>query len=53
MREAYRAVQRNVFNLDVIFTNSVRYRLDQIADVFRQESEALDQQTSLKTLIIP
>jgi threonine dehydrogenase-like Zn-dependent dehydrogenase len=53
MREAYRAVQRNVFNLDVIFTNSVRYRLDQIADVFRQESEALDQQASLKTLIIP
>jgi len=53
MREAYRAVQRGVFNLDVILENSARYKLDKIADVFRMEAEALDRQPSLKTLIIP
>ena len=53
MREAYRAVQRGVFNLDIIFENSVKYPLDEIADVFRREAEALDRQSSLKTLIIP
>ena len=53
MREAYRVVQRDVFNLDVIFDNSVRYRLDQIADVFSVEAAALDQQSSLKTIITP
>jgi L-iditol 2-dehydrogenase len=53
MREAYRAIQRGVFNLDVIFENSLRYRLDEIAEVFKKESEALDRQGSLKTLIIP
>jgi hypothetical protein len=53
MREAYRAVQRNVFNLDVIFENSIRYRLEEIADVFKRETGALDRQDSLKTLIIP
>ena len=53
MREAYRAVQRGVFDLDIIFANSVRRSLDQIADVFATEAGALDQQSSLKTLIIP
>jgi len=53
MREAYRAVQRGVFNLEIIFENSVKYRLDEIADVFKTESEALDRQRSLKTLIMP
>jgi L-iditol 2-dehydrogenase len=53
MREAYRAVQRGVFNLDVIFENSVRYSLDDIARVFKKESQDLDTQGSLKTLIIP
>ena len=53
MREAYRVVQRGVFNLDIIFENSVKYRLDQIADVFSQEAAALDKQNSLKTIIIP
>jgi hypothetical protein len=53
MREAYRAVQRGVFNLDVVFENSVRYNLGEIADVFSRESEALDTQDSLKTLIMP
>lgn len=53
MREAYRAVQREVFNLDIIFENSVKHRLNEIADVFEKESENLDTQSSLKTLIIP
>jgi L-iditol 2-dehydrogenase len=53
MREAYRAVQRGVFDLDVIFENSVRYRLNEIAHVFATETKAPDRQSSLKTLIIP
>jgi L-iditol 2-dehydrogenase len=53
MREAYRAVQRGVFDLDIIFEHSVTYRLDEIAEVFRQEARDLDTQASLKTLIIP
>jgi len=53
MREAYRAVQRGVFNLDVVFENAVKYKLDDIPDLFKSESEALDRQSSLKTLIIP
>ena len=53
MREAYRAIQRGVFDLDILFEHSTRYRLDEIADVFEKEAEALDRQSSLKTLIIP
>lgn len=53
MREAYRAVQRGVFNLDIILENSVQYRLDEIADVFEKESADPLKQSSLKTLIIP
>ena len=53
MREAYRAVQRGVFNLDIIFENSKTYRLEDIAQVFKTETEAIDRQNSLKTLIIP
>ena len=53
MREAYRAVQRGVFDLDIILENSVQYRLDEIWDVFENEGQALDAQSSLKTLIIP
>lgn len=53
MREAYRAIQRGVFNLDIIFENSAKYRLDEIAKVFEKEAEALDKQDSLKTLITP
>ncbi len=52
-REAYRAVQRGVFDVDVILRNSDRYTLDELADVFAKEAEALDTQTSLKTLITP
>jgi threonine dehydrogenase-like Zn-dependent dehydrogenase len=53
MREAYRAVQRGVFNLDIIFQNSVSYPLEKIAEVFEKESKAIEEQSSLKTLIIP
>jgi L-iditol 2-dehydrogenase len=53
MREAYRAVRRGVFDLDIIFENSVRYELGEIAEVFEREAQALDRQNSLKTLIIP
>ena len=53
MREAYRAVQRDVFDLDVIVQNSVSHRLDEIGQVFKTESDDLDTQGSLKTLIVP
>jgi threonine dehydrogenase-like Zn-dependent dehydrogenase len=53
MKEAYRAVQREVFNLDIVFENSITYRLSEIADVFAKETQTLDQQGSLKTLIVP
>jgi threonine dehydrogenase-like Zn-dependent dehydrogenase len=53
MREAYRAVQRGVFNLDIIFENSKSYRLDDIAEVFKSETQSVDRQNSLKTLMIP
>lgn len=53
MREAYRAVERGVFNLEVIFENSQTSRLDEIAEVFKKETEAVDRQSSLKTIIIP
>jgi len=53
MREAYRAVERGVFNLDVILAHSVRYRLEELSAVFAQETVAAEQQSSLKTLIIP
>jgi len=53
LREAYRAVQRGVFDLDIILAASDRYRLDEIAEVFAREAAALDQQPSLKTLITP
>lgn len=53
MREAYRVVQRGVFDLDVIFQNSERYSLDEIAEVFKKETENMHKQGSLKTLIVP
>ncbi len=53
MREAYRAVQRGVFDLDIIFENSLKYRLDEIPEVFEKEAEPLDRQASLKTIIVP
>jgi len=53
MRKAYRAVQRDVFNLDIILENSASYKLAEIADVFEKEAQASGSQTYLKTLIIP
>ena len=53
MKEAYRAVQRGVFNLDIIFENSVSYTLSEIDEVFKRETENIDTQASLKTLILP
>jgi L-iditol 2-dehydrogenase len=53
MREAYRAVQRGVFDLDTIFENSVTYSLSEIAEVFKMETEQIERQRSLKTLILP
>ena len=53
MREAYRAVQRGVFDLDVIFANSVKHRLEEIDQVFAREAGDLDAQGSLKTIIQP
>ncbi len=53
MREAYRAVQRGVFNLDIVFEHAQRHQLAEIAEVFAREAEALDAQDALKTLIIP
>ncbi len=53
MREAYRAVERGVFNLDIIFENSVSHKLDDIEKVFKKETDKIDQQSSLKTLIVP
>jgi threonine dehydrogenase-like Zn-dependent dehydrogenase len=53
MREAYRAVERGVFNLDIIFDHADRYSLDEVAEVFEREAEDLDTQGSLKTLMMP
>jgi L-iditol 2-dehydrogenase len=53
MREAYRAVRRGVFDIDVILKNSVRYRLDELPGVFEKETKTIDQQASLKTIITP
>ncbi|MBV7336372.1 zinc-binding dehydrogenase [Chloroflexi bacterium TSY] len=53
MREAYRVVERGVFNLDVIFENSVTHRLADIADVFQRETAQAEEQGSLKTIILP
>jgi hypothetical protein len=53
MREAYRAVERGVFDLDIIFQNSVTHRLSELPDVFTQENTTVEEQASLKTIIIP
>jgi threonine dehydrogenase-like Zn-dependent dehydrogenase len=53
MREAYRAVQRGVFDLDVVFRNSVRHSLEELPDVFEKENRDIENQSSLKTIIVP
>ena len=52
MREAYRLIERGVFNIDIILENSEKYRLDQIEEAFKKEVEP-ENQHSIKTLIIP
>ncbi|WP_251329713.1 zinc-dependent alcohol dehydrogenase [Haloplanus pelagicus] len=52
-REAYRAVERDVFDVQTILDNSARYSLDELPSVFEGETECADEQESLKTLIIP
>lgn len=52
-REAYRAVERDVFDLDVILENSDRYELDELPEVFEREAGSPGEQASLKTLITP
>jgi hypothetical protein len=53
MREAYRAVQRGVFDLDIIFAHSVRYALSELPGVLARETQDVERQSSLKTLILP
>ena len=53
MREAYRAVERGVFDLRVILESSSKYRLAEIADVFERETDVPEGQGSLKTIITP
>ena len=53
LREAFRAVQRGVFDLDIVLENSVTRELKDIARTFREESETPNRQSSLKTLIKP
>ena len=50
MREAFKAVQRGVFDLDIVFQHSTTHKLADIADVFARETAASDSQSSLKTV---
>lgn len=52
-REAYRAVERDVFDLDVILENSDRYPLADLPEVFAEETDDPGAQESLKTIIVP
>ena len=52
MREAYKAIERGVFNVDIIFENSETYPLEQISQVFKKEKDEINQ-NSLKTFIKP
>ena len=53
MREAYRTIERNIFDLDIIFEHSAKHNLEELPDVFALENQELQQQISLKTLIVP
>lgn len=53
MREAYRAVERGVFDLEIILQNSTRHRLADLPRVFQRETAAEDGQASLKTIVTP
>lgn len=53
MREAYVAVHRGVFDLDIIFANSDSHSLAELPRVFAEETGASNQHTSFKTIIVP
>ena len=53
MREAYRAVQRGAFDLEVVLENSVKHKLSEIGEVFKKETADPENQSSLKTIIVP
>jgi threonine dehydrogenase-like Zn-dependent dehydrogenase len=53
MREAYRAVQRGAFDLQVVLDNSIKYKLAEIDEVFKKETSDPEKQSSLKTIILP
>ena len=53
MREAFRVVQRGVFDLDIVFEHSTTHKLAEIADVFARETAEAEQHSSLKTVIVP
>lgn len=50
-REAFRAVRRGVYDVQKILEHSKRYRLDDLPEVFEKESENIEEQKSMKTLI--
>ena len=52
MREAYRAVERGAFDLDIVLQHSERHRLGELPQVFAREA-APGKQSSLKTIITP
>jgi threonine dehydrogenase-like Zn-dependent dehydrogenase len=53
--EAYRAQVRGVFDevWPIVWENSSTHTLNEIANVFSDESKSLDQQASIKTVIKP
>jgi hypothetical protein len=53
MREAYRAVARDVFDIETVLANSDRYALDELPEVFAAEADSAAPQDSLKTIIDP
>ena len=53
VREAYRAVQRGAFDLEVVLENSVKHKLAEIGEVFKKETADPENQSSLKTIIVP
>jgi hypothetical protein len=52
-REAFRTVERDVFDLDTVLEHSDRYSLDELPEVFAEETGSPDEQASLKTIIEP
>jgi len=52
-REAFRTVERDVFDLDTVLEHSDRYSLDELPEVFAEETGSPDEQASLKTIITP